>query len=95
VTKEQADARWEAHRRYIDLQYLVRGTERIGYALVERMRAEPYDEQKDVMWLSGNGDFATLTPGLLMMLWPQDAHMPGIAVGSPAPVKKVVVKIAV
>jgi len=95
VTKEPAGARWEAHRRYIDLQYLVRGTERIGHALVDQLRAEPYDEQKDLLWLCGSGQFITLEPGFFMILWPHDAHMPGIAQDSPASVKKVVVKIAV
>ncbi len=94
-TKEPADGRWEAHRRYIDLQYVVRGTERIGHAMVDRLDAEPYDGQRDVMWLRGSGQFVTLEPGDFMILWPHDAHMPGIAPDSPAPVKKLVVKIAV
>ncbi len=95
VTKELADGRWEAHQRYLDLQCLVRGTERVGHAFIDRMRAGAYDAQKDVMWLAGDGDFATLQPGTFMLLGPQDAHMPGIAAGRPGPVKKVVVKIAV
>jgi len=94
-TKEPADGRWEAHRRYIDLQYVVRGTERIGHAMVDQLEAGPYDEQKDVMSLSGSGQFVTLEAGDFMILWPHDAHMPGIALDSPAPVKKIVVKIAV
>jgi YhcH/YjgK/YiaL family protein len=94
-TREPGGGRWEAHRRYIDLQYLVRGTERIGHAQLDRLHAEPYDEQKDVMWVSGSGQFVTLEPGDFMILWPHDAHMPGIARDVPAPVKKIVVKIAV
>jgi biofilm protein TabA len=95
ATKDRADGRWEAHRRYIDVQFVVRGTERIGYATVDRLEAGPYDEQKDLMWLRGRGQFVTIEPGDFMILWPHDAHMPGIALDSPAPVKKVVVKIAV
>ena len=93
-TKQPAGGRWEAHRRFIDLQYLVRGTERVGYAPVERLQAGPDDDQKDVMWLSGSGQFASLQPGDFMILWPHDAHMPGMAIDSPAPVRKIVVKIA-
>ncbi len=44
---------------------------------------------------SGEGDFLALGPGDFMLLFPEDAHMPRIAVGAPAPVRKVVVKIAV
>jgi YhcH/YjgK/YiaL family protein len=94
-TKDRAAARWEAHRRYIDLQYLVRGTEQIGYAPVIRLHPGAYDEERDVVWLSGSGQFIALEPGDFMILWPHDAHMPGLATKDPELVKKVVVKIAV
>jgi YhcH/YjgK/YiaL family protein len=55
---------WEAHRRYIDLHYIVGGTERIGYAPVGRMHAESYDEAKDMLRLSGTGDFRANPPVL-------------------------------
>jgi YhcH/YjgK/YiaL family protein len=84
---------WEARRRYIDLQSLASGTERIGYAPLGRLEPRPYDDAKDMLRLSGPGEFLTLGPGDFMLLWPGDAHMPGIAVDEPSPVKKVVVKI--
>lgn len=86
---------WEAHRRYIDLHYVVSGTERVGYAPVGRMHAESYDEAKDMLRLSGTGEYLTLMPGQFMLLWPDDAHMPGLADGTPTDVTKVVVKIRV
>lgn len=93
VSKRQEEGRWEAHRRYIDLQCVVSGSERIGYAPLGRLAAGPYDEAKDMTWLEGSGDFLVLEPGQFMLLWPGDAHMPGMAFGEPAPIKKVVVKI--
>jgi YhcH/YjgK/YiaL family protein len=93
VSKRPEEGRWEAHRRYIDLQCVASGRERIGYAPVGRLTPEPYDEVKDMMWLAGAGEFLTLEPGEFMLLWPGDAHMPGIAVDEPQPIKKVVVKI--
>jgi len=54
-----------------------------------------YDEAKDFLHLSGSGDPVTLPSGSFMLLWPADAHMPCLAVDQPAPIKKVVVKIAV
>ncbi len=95
VTKPPGEGRWEAHRRYIDVQFLVRGIERIGFAPVERLTTESYDADKDMVRLAGDGQFVTLAPGDFMILWPGDAHMPGMAVTSPAPVRKVVVKVAV
>jgi YhcH/YjgK/YiaL family protein len=93
VSKRPEEGRWEAHRRYIDLQCVASGRERIGYAPVGRLAPEPYDDVKDMMWLTGAGEFLTLGPGEFMLLWPGDAHMPGIAVDEPQPIKKVVVKI--
>jgi YhcH/YjgK/YiaL family protein len=86
---------WEAHRRYIDLQCVISGAERIGYAHIGRLSPGVYDPTRDFQPLTGDGDFLTLGPGDFMLLFPQDAHMPRIAVGAPAPVRKVVVKIAV
>lgn len=86
---------WEAHRRYIDLQVVAAGVERIGYAPVSRLAAGAYDEAKDFVPLSGNGDLVTLSGGSFMLLWPSDGHMPCLAVDAPTPVKKIVIKIAV
>jgi len=86
---------WEAHRRYMDLQMVIQGTERIGYTYIDRLAQGEYDANKDFFPLFGAGDFLTLQPGNFILLLPQDAHMPGIAVTTPAPVMKLVIKIAV
>ena len=93
--KPLAEGRWEAHRRYLDLQYVVSGVERMGVAPASRMRECSYEADRDLAWLEGPGDFLTLGAGQFMILWPGDAHMPGIDAGVPGPVRKVVVKIAV
>lgn len=94
TSKPPAEGRWEAHRRYLDLQYVVSGVERMGVALIDRLTAGDYDADRDLLWLSGTGDFLTFGAGQFMILWPGDAHMPGIDAGVPGPVRKVVVKIA-
>jgi biofilm protein TabA len=53
----------------------------------------PYDEGKDFLKLSGDGGFCRMTGGMFMVLYPQDAHMPGIAIDGPVPVKKIVMKV--
>lgn len=95
TSKSQGDGRWERHRRYIDLQVVVSGNERIGYAPAASLEEGPYDPDRDIAFLTGGGSFVTLSAGHFMLLWPDDAHMPGIEAGGPAPVRKVVVKIAV
>jgi biofilm protein TabA len=95
VTKPMDQGKWEAHRQYIDLQFVVRGTERIGYAPARRMEAGAYDTDRDFQALSGRGDFITLHRGDFVLLWPGEAHMPGMAAGDAGTVRKVVVKIGV
>lgn len=95
TTKHASEGKWEAHRAHIDLQFVLSGEEHVGIAPIARLEAEPYDEAKDIMWLTGQGDHVTLRPGEFVLLWPEDAHMPGMAIGEPMPVLKVVIKIAV
>jgi YhcH/YjgK/YiaL family protein len=93
-SKRESEGQWEHHRRYIDLQYVVDGVERIGYAPAASLTAAPYDEARDIAFPTGRGSFVTVAAGDFVLLWPDDAHMPGMAAGEPAPVRKAVVKIA-
>jgi YhcH/YjgK/YiaL family protein len=94
-TKLKEQGFWEAHRRYIDLQYVVQGAEGIGYANISQLQQDEYDTSKDFLPLHGDGDLLTLQSGFFVLLLPEDAHMPGMSIGHPAPVKKIVIKIAV
>jgi YhcH/YjgK/YiaL family protein len=94
-TKPKPQGIWEAHRRYIDLQVVVQGTEQIGYSHVSRLASGGYEADRDFVPLEGDGDFLTLTAGDFMLLFPEDGHMPGIAVGATGSVKKAVFKIGV
>jgi YhcH/YjgK/YiaL family protein len=91
--KPQANARWEAHRKYVDVQYVHSGCELFGYAPLERLNSVAYDEAKDFHELKGEGDFLRAPAGTFLILFPQDAHMPGIAGPGSQPVKKIVVKV--
>jgi biofilm protein TabA len=87
---------WEAHRHAIDLQYVVDGEEHVRYAPLSELEPGEYDAAKDFLRLAGEGgDLVTLGAGKFMLLWPTDGHMPCLAIGAPAAVKKVVIKIAV
>jgi biofilm protein TabA len=96
VTKPQSEGRWESHLRYIDLQYIVAGTEVMGYAPHSSLTlAERYDEEKDIMFLTGHGNLFTLSAGSFAIFFPHDAHMPMLSPGSPSQVHKIVFKIRV
>ncbi|HRI87200.1 MAG TPA: YhcH/YjgK/YiaL family protein [Candidatus Hydrogenedentes bacterium] len=86
---------WEAHRRYADLQYIVHGEECMGVTLEGRLTAKPYDAARDCLFLTGDcSDIITVRAGEFVVFWPGEAHMPNLAVDAPAPVMKVVLKIA-
>ncbi|MBI2823500.1 MAG: YhcH/YjgK/YiaL family protein [Planctomycetia bacterium] len=95
-TKPRAEGVWEAHRRYIDVQYVARGEECMGYAsLTSLVVRQPYDGEKDVVLLDGRGDFVTVSAGMFTIFWPHDAHMPCLTAGVPESVRKIVVKVSV
>ena len=95
ISKEQG--KWECHKNYIDIQYIAEGVEQIGCNNIGKMKiTTEYIPEKDIAFLSGEGDFVTYSKGSYGIFFPEDAHMPKIAVNNiPDKVKKVVVKIKV
>jgi biofilm protein TabA len=95
-TQPQEKCRFEAHRRYIDIQLMVRGSERIGMANLATMSDdEAYVAERDVAFFRGSGDLITLQEGTFAIFFPHDAHQPGIAVAEPVQCRKVVVKVLI
>ena len=93
-TKE--DALFEAHRDYIDIQYIISGEEKIGVADYSSCtEAIAYDKEKDIEFLNGNGEYYPLKEGEYMILYPQDAHKPSISLNNQSTVRKVVVKVKI
>lgn len=97
ATAEAGEPKFEAHRKFIDVQYVAAGEEVLGWApLAEMVLSEPYDPAKDVCF----GRACLWTPlrlgeGMFAVLWPEDAHAPRLAAGKPCHVTKIVVKVAV
>ena len=89
------NGRLEAHDRYIDIQVVLKGTERIGYA--DRSRLTPdgtFDESSDIGFFEGEGNPIILKEGEFAVFFPGDGHAPGLTAGDkPSPVRKAVYKI--
>ena len=92
-SKPKAEGFWESHRKYLDVQYVAAGAEHMGYAPTVRLSPGEYQEENDFIEMAGDGEFFHLREGFFCILAPQDAHMPGMAIDQPAPVKKVVIKV--
>jgi YhcH/YjgK/YiaL family protein len=95
IPKEEG--KWECHRKYIDIQYIAEGIEQIGCNNIDKMKiSTEYNPEKDIAFLSGEGDYVTFSKGSYGIFFPEDAHMPKIAVNNiPGKVKKAVVKIKI
>lgn len=92
-TRPEADCRWEAHRRYCDVQFVARGAERMGVSHLSRVQtAEAYDAERDVEFFRGDGDFVTLTAGCFAIFAPHDVHKPCVSIEGPETVRKLVFK---
>lgn len=94
-TKDPAEGRIEAHRLFMDVQYVVCGSEALGYADISVLTPEPYDADKDLQFFQGHAETFTLQAGMFAVLLPQDGHMPGLALDQPQRVRKAVVKIRI
>jgi biofilm protein TabA len=98
TTKAPEDLRFEAHRKYIDVQYLVSGEETIGFVpeIAGLSVVEPYDADKDIEFYAAPARYSrwTLKAGRFVILRPGQAHMPGCHLGGSHDVVKVVVKVS-
>ena len=97
ATERETGRLYEAHRSYIDIQYLVSGEELIRVADVGTLEeTTPYDSDRDVAFYAlAAGTDLRLRPGDFAILYPHDAHLPKLAAGTPAPLQKIVVKVRV
>ncbi|MBE6602054.1 MAG: DUF386 domain-containing protein [Ruminococcaceae bacterium] len=98
-TKSAREMRFEGHRRYVDIQYIMRGCEAIEVAELSRVEADgAYSEEKDVCFFGdcGSSTRAVLHAGEYGIFFPHDIHKPGLtADGAPSAVKKIVVKVQI
>ncbi|REK08616.1 MAG: DUF386 domain-containing protein [Planctomycetota bacterium] len=88
-------SRLEAHRRYIDIQFLIDGNEEIGWRPTSDCRevSEPYDEARDVgFFAEAPLTWIVLPRGSFMVFYPEDAHAPLASQGDNV---KAVIKVAV
>ncbi len=97
TTKDEEDCRFEAHREYIDIQYLIYGEEKIGISdLGKTSEIIPYDSIKDVTFLTAEqNNYRTASPDRFFVFFPEDAHRPCVKTDEKSKVRKVVVKIRI
>jgi len=85
---------FEHHSRYLDIFTLAAGEERVDIATPEKLALH---EQHDDYWgCEGSAEQSViLTPGSFLVLFPGDAHRPGMAVTEPKNISRIVFKILI
>jgi biofilm protein TabA len=98
TTDDPGSKLFEAHRRFIDIQVVLSGSETLYWAPLSSLQArEEYSEEKDISFHDGPAGVAVpLVPGWFAVLFPEDAHKPGCTQidAGPAAVRKLVIKVA-
>jgi biofilm protein TabA len=95
-TVARSGARYESHRKFIDLQYTITGAELIEWSLARTLNSDAgYDQEKDLQFYLPRESRTVLhmSPGHFGIFFPQDAHMPKLSDGKEESVYKLVVKI--
>lgn len=93
--KDFEKTNWESHRKYIDVQCIITGDEKMGEWPVAEATTitRPYDEAKDVANYTAPGKFYIVRAGSFIIFFPGEAHRPNITPGGNKVVKKIVVKV--
>lgn len=95
-TKPVNENGYEAHKKFIDIQFLLKGTEKNCCLPIEKLKeTKPYKEEIDAAFYETDVlvQEMMLGDGYFAIYWPQDAHMPCLSVDGAEKVKKVVVKV--
>ena len=96
-TQDPAERKWENHKKYIDIQILLSGKEKMSKAsYAEATPDVPYNETKDIEFRKAtNGKTYLAEPGTFFMFFPSESHMPNQNADGVVKVKKVVFKVSV
>lgn len=97
ITLPREQVRWEVHKRYIDIQFIISGKEIIEWSDISNMpEGTLYDSYRDIAYCEGvNGSELKLGASCFAMFFPQDMHRPMCVFDEPVKVKKVIIKVAV
>ena len=97
-TRADREGVFEAHGKYIDIQYIISGAEEIDFAKLEDCEIhKPYDESIDAgLYTCSDFGTAVLKQGDFAIFFEKDAHRPGVGYKEiSAPVQKIVVKVKI
>jgi YhcH/YjgK/YiaL family protein len=95
-TKDQSDCKTESHRKYIDIQWMIDGSEKVGFSFLDNQKiTESYNHENDYTFYDASLDYFELKQGWFAIFFPTDLHCPSIALQNHIKIRKAVFKVKV
>lgn len=93
-TKNSFKSHPEQHTKYIDIQYVAAGNEKLGYAPYSKQKKlNKYDTKSDVVFYDCEMSYINFTSGMFAIINTNEIHQPGILLKKSEHVKKIVIKV--
>jgi len=87
---------WEAHKYYLDVHVMLRGTEQIDLNFIRNMKQKEFVEADDFLPMEGEKKVSViLEAGDFLICYPGDGHRTAVAVGRPETIKKAIFKVRI
>ena len=93
--RSRDEANLECHRRYIDIQLVLEGTDEMGWKPLAdcQQSVSDYSAERDIQFFSDAADAWISTPAnAYCIFFPEDAHAPLVSTGK---IRKLIFKVAV
>jgi YhcH/YjgK/YiaL family protein len=94
-TKPLNECKLESHKKYIDIQYVIRGEEMMGVTTQNNQKIIEVNEEKDYTFYESTTSLVRVSKGMFTIFFPDDLHQPCVQTESAAEVKKVVIKVLI
>lgn len=98
-TKSKEEGKWESHLKFLDIQVILEGEEVIFVRNINGLEKELENLDNDIIFYKQNEEehelevAVPLRKGDVLVLYPEDVHMPGISLNDKMKNRKVVFKV--
>ena len=96
-TKKENEKFWESHKKYLDVQIMINGTEKVSVGDMRNMDIKSFDAEKDLVILDGEKTFdIIMTTGDVLVFFPNDVHKPELNISendNSGNIRKIVTKV--
>ena len=95
TTVPKEEKKFEAHDIFFDIQYLIKGVELFGICNRKELKEVERRSENDIIFYENPKAFGyvILKPKDMIVVAPEDAHLPGCTLETSTKVKKVVIKV--